>query len=103
RDWLVQLLSSIGFSVRGVENGVAAIQTWEEWEPHVILMDVHMPLMDGFEATRRIKADPRAHKSHIVVLTASAMDHDRKMALQNHADDFLAKPFREEELLEKLR
>jgi CheY-like chemotaxis protein len=102
RDWLMKLLTSIGFSVRGAENGEAAIRSWEEWNPGLILMDVHMPVLDGLEATRRIKADPRGKETAIVVLTASAMDEDRRTVSQSGADDFLSKPCREEELLEKL-
>ena len=74
----MKLLPSIGFSVRGADNGEAAIRNWEEWNPQLILMDVHMPVMDGLEATRRIKADPRGKETAIVVLTASAMDNDRR-------------------------
>jgi PAS domain S-box-containing protein len=103
RDWLMKLLSTIGFSVRGAENGEAAIRNWEAWKPRLILMDMHMPVMDGLEATRRIKADPRGKATVIVVLTASAMDDDREAVLQSGADDFLAKPCRENELLEKIR
>ena len=103
RDWLMKLLTSIGFSVRGADNGEAAIRSWEEWNPRLILMDVHMPVMDGLEATRRIKADPRGKETAIVVLTASAMDEDRRTVSQSGADDFLAKPCREDELLEKMR
>ena len=103
RDWLMKLLTSIGFSVRGADNGEAAIRSWEEWNPRLILMDVHMPVMDGLEATRRIKADPRGKETVIVVLTASAMDDDRRAVLQSGADDFLTKPCREDELLEKMR
>ena len=103
RDWLMKLLRSIGFSVRGADNGEAAIQRWEEWSPQLILMDVHMPVMDGIEATRRIKSDPRGKQTSIVALTASAMDQDRRIAAESGADDFLAKPCLEGELLEKLR
>jgi PAS domain S-box-containing protein len=102
RDWLVKLLTAIGFSVRSAENGEAAIRNWEQWEPQVILMDVHMPVMDGLEATRRIKANPRGKETVIVALTASAMDDDREAAFQSGANDFLSKPCREDELLKKI-
>ena len=103
RDWLVKLLRVLGFSVQGVENGEAAIRSWEEWNPGLILMDVHMPVMDGLEATRRIKADPRGKETVIIALTASAMDDQRLTALQSGADDFITKPCDEDELLEKMR
>jgi len=103
RDWLMKLLTTVGFSVRGADNGEAAIRTWEEWSPELILMDVHMPVMDGLEATRRIKADPRGKETVIAVLTASAMADDRRAVFQSGATDFLAKPCREDELLEKMR
>jgi PAS domain S-box-containing protein len=103
RDWLIQLLNAVGFPARAAENGAAALQLWEEWKPSLILMDVHMPGMDGLEATRRIKADPRGKETFVVVLTASAMDRDRQGIAESGADGFLAKPCREDELLETMR
>jgi len=103
RDWLMKLLASIGFSVRGAENGEAAIREWRAWNPDLILMDVHMPVMDGLEATRRIKQDPSGAGAIIVVLTASALDEDRRSVSESGADDFVSKPCRENELLEKVR
>ena len=103
RDWLIKLLTSIGFSVRGAENGEAAIRVHQEWNSRLILMDVHMPVMDGLEATRRIKAAPGGKETVIVALTASAMDDDRRAAAQSGADAFLGKPCQEDELLEKIR
>jgi PAS domain S-box-containing protein len=102
RDWLVKLLTSVGFSVRGAENGESAIRAWESWRPELILMDVHMPVLDGLEATRRIKADDRGKETAIVVLTASAMDDDRRKVAESGADDFISKPCREDELLERM-
>jgi PAS domain S-box-containing protein len=103
RDWLMKLLTSIGFSVHGADNGEAAIRSWEEWNPQLILMDVYMPVMGGLEATRRIKTDPRGRETIIIALTASAMDEDRRAASQSGADDFVSKPCHEDELLEKMR
>jgi signal transduction histidine kinase/CheY-like chemotaxis protein len=103
RDWLMKLLTSIGFSVQGADNGEAGLRSWAEWNPRLILMDVHMPVMDGLEATRRIKSDPRGKDTAVIVLTASAMDEDRRSFAQSGADDFQAKPCREDELLEKIR
>ena len=103
RDWLMKLLTSIGFSVQVANDGESAIRTWEDWNPQLILMDVHMPVMDGLEATRRIKADPRGKETAIVVLTASAMDDDRRSVAESGADDFVSKPCREDELLEIMR
>jgi CheY-like chemotaxis protein len=99
----MKVLSFIGFSVRGARNGEEALSLWKEWRPRLILMDVHMPGMDGLEATRRIKADPQGQETFIIIHTANALDEDRRTALQSGADDFLTKPCREEELLESMR
>jgi PAS domain S-box-containing protein len=102
RDWLIKLLTSVGFSACGAENGELAIRNWQSWRPNLILMDVHMPVMDGLEATRRIKETPQGTGTLIVVLTASALDEDRRTAAESRADGFLSKPLREDDLLEKL-
>ena len=103
RDWLMKLLTTVGFTVRDAEDGERALRSWQEWNPDLILMDVHMPVLDGLEATRRIKADDRGKETMIVVLTASAMEADRHAVAHSGADGFLSKPCREEELLEKIR
>jgi CheY-like chemotaxis protein len=103
QNWLVKLLTTIGFDVRGADNGAAAVTQWQEWQPSMILMDMHMPVMDGLEATRKIKADPRGSDTSVIVLTASALDEDRRIVSESLADDFLSKPCLEDELLEKMR
>ncbi|MEP6962193.1 MAG: PAS domain S-box protein, partial [Acidobacteriota bacterium] len=102
RDWLMKLLRSIGVSVRSAEDGQAAMEVWKEWHPQLILMDVHMPVMDGLQATQAIKASPGGRETLIVALTASALDADREAVFQAGADDFISKPCREEELLEMM-
>ena len=103
RNWLLKLLTAIGFAVHCADDGEAAVREWREWSPRLILMDVHMPMMDGLEATRRIKAAPGGKETAIMIMTASVLDEDRRKVRQSGADDFLAKPCREEILLEKVR
>jgi CheY-like chemotaxis protein len=103
RDWLMRMLTRLGFSVRGAESGEAALQTWREWQPQLVLMDMHMPGMDGLEATRRIKSESRDKETAVIMLTASAMADDRSQSLACGADAFLAKPCSRPELLETIR
>jgi PAS domain S-box-containing protein len=98
RQLLVKLLESIGFEVRQAENGREAIALWESFAPHLIWMDLRMPVMDGYEATRQIKSQTTV----IIALTASAFEEEREMALSAGCDDFVRKPFREEEIFEKM-
>jgi two-component system sensor histidine kinase/response regulator len=102
RDWLMKLLTFVGFTVRVADNGDAAIRAWKEWDPQLILMDVHMPVMGGLEATRIIKSDPRGKGTIIFALTASVIEDDRRAVSQCGADDFITKPCHEDELLDKL-
>jgi len=107
RRLLVKLLSSLGspphgFEVREAINGQQALEIWEEWAPHLIWMDMRMPVMDGYEATKRIKATVRGQATVIVALTASAFEEDRVAILSHGCDDFVRKPFRESEIFEKL-
>jgi CheY-like chemotaxis protein len=103
RDWLTKLLRAVGFTVRGADNGQAALEIWAEWKPALILMDLHMPVMDGLEATRTLKATPRGQETKVVMLSASAMDNDRRSATESGADGFVAKPCSQDELLETMR
>jgi signal transduction histidine kinase/DNA-binding response OmpR family regulator len=103
RDWLNKLLTSLGFVVREAENGQMALQLWEAWRPELILMDVRMPVLNGLEATRRIRQSAGGARSAIITLTASAMGEDRLAVLESGANDYLAKPCREHELLAKIR
>nr|WP_290225196.1 response regulator [Trichocoleus desertorum] len=99
RFLLVRLLSNVGFAVEAVENGYEALGVWERWQPDLIFMDIQMPVMDGYEATRRIKQSPLGQKTVIVAITASAFEEQRQDILLAGCDDFVRKPFRKEELL----
>ena len=103
RVLLSRLLEPIGFELREAVNGVEAIRGYEEWRPHLILMDVIMPLVDGNEAVRDIRERFHDHEVKIITISASTFEQDRQKALAVGADDFIGKPFRQPELLEKIR
>jgi CheY-like chemotaxis protein len=84
-----------GFEIRLAGNGQEAIQVWESWQPHLIWMDIRMPVMDGTEATRYIKAQPGGRATVIIALTASVFEEERLQALSSGFDDFVRKPLRE--------
>ena len=99
---LVKLLTEIGFEVREAENGQEGVIVWENWEPHLIFMDMRMPVMNGYEATKQIKATLKGQATVIVALTASAFEKDRRVVLLAGCDDFVRKPFEEGEILYKI-
>lgn len=102
RQLLVRLLEPLGFEVREAVHGQQALEIWESWEPHLIWMDMRMPVMDGYEATRKIKAAARGQATVIVALTASAFEEDQDPILSAGCDDVLRKPFRKEDIFDRL-
>ena len=122
---LVKLLSKLGFEVKEAENGQEAIALWQQWHPHLIFMDMQMPVVNGYEATQQIKqskaiwlgnANSTAQKNRevspphsdlptvpvIIALTGSAFAEQREQSLGAGCDDFVSKPFRRGEILEIL-
>ena len=102
RELLVQILGPVGFEIRLASDGEEAVREFERWRPHLILMDFRMPVMDGHEAIRRIRASPGGKELKIIAVTASAMDENRQELLGIGADDFIGKPFQEVELFQKI-
>ncbi len=99
RRFLVNLLSSIGFELREAVNGQEAMEIWESWKPQLIFLDLRMPVMDGLEVLRRIKATPQGQQTVIVILTANAFDEDRAAVLALGGDAFIRKPVRESQII----
>lgn len=102
RDMLSRRLSHRGFNVLLAENGKAGVELAVLEKPDLILMDMSLPVMDGWEATRRIKADPATARIPIVALTAHAMANDRDMALAAGCDEYDSKPVDLPRLLRKI-
>jgi PAS domain S-box-containing protein len=120
RQLLVKMLSPIGFAVAEASNGHEALKMYENWQPHLILMDLRMPVMDGYEATREIRAriklkqedvqdavemnilNPEFPIPKIIALTASTIEERRSFALLVGCDDFIHKPFRKVDIFDSL-
>ncbi|MBE9141676.1 hybrid sensor histidine kinase/response regulator [Planktothrix mougeotii] len=97
-----RLLTNIGFEVLEAENGLEAIQVWEQYQPQLIWMDMRMPVMDGYTATRQIKQRPQGKNTVIIALTASALQDEEHIILEAGCDDIVRKPFQEAELFDKM-
>ncbi|MEH2304230.1 PAS domain S-box protein [Nostoc sp.] len=106
RDLIVQLLGSIGFEIKAANNGQEAIAMWQTWQPHLIWMDMRMPVMNGYDATKEIRARERNtnanHRTVIIALTASAFEEQQASILAAGCNDLVRKPFREQVIFEKI-
>ena len=114
---LVKLLQPIGFEVLEAENGEQALTLWDSWQPHLILLDTRMPVIDGMEVAIRIRAKERekqekslinhqspinSYHTVIIALTASAFEERRDEIIAAGCDDFVRKPFQEQVIFEKM-
>lgn len=104
RHLLINILTSAGFEVKSAENGQDAISANQNWAPHLILMDLQMPVLDGYQAIQHIRTetDQQPTQPIIIALTANELDAERTAALDGKHDDFLSKPIHEDRLLAKL-
>ena len=102
RDALARRLERRGYRVVLAVDGERAIELGRAEQPDIVLMDLGLPRVDGWEATRRLKADPATRHIPIIVLSAHAMTNDRDKALEAGGDDFDTKPVRFQPLLGKI-
>jgi two-component system, cell cycle response regulator DivK len=102
RDMLSRRLSRRGFEVLIAENGESGVQLTASEKPDLVLMDMSLPVMDGWEATRQLKSDPATSGIPIIALTAHAMASDRDLAIEAGCDDYDSKPVDMTRLLQKI-
>jgi signal transduction histidine kinase/DNA-binding response OmpR family regulator len=102
RELLNDLLTSIGFVVKEAINGKEGIEIWLTWSPHLIIMDLQMPLINGYEATKYIRSHPQGQETVIIALTASIFDSQQQDLFPIGFDDLLLKPCPENILLTKI-
>ncbi len=100
---LYELLTSVGFDVITAVNGKQAIELFKTWHPHLIFMDMRMPVMDGYEATRHIKRHKKGAQTKIIALTASVFDQDRSEILVAGCEEIIRKPFKAQEIFETIK
>ena len=102
RQLLRRFLQPLGFKVCEAENGRKAVEQWQQHRPQLIWMDIRMPVMNGYEATRAIKRQAAGQAPVIIALTASVFENERSHILQAGCDDFVRKPIGATELFDKL-
>jgi CheY-like chemotaxis protein len=102
RDMLARRLQRRGYEVVLAEDGEKAVAMSRSEQPDLILMDLSLPVMDGWEATRTIKADASTTEIPVIALTAHALESDRTKALETGCDDFATKPVDITSLLEQM-
>jgi diguanylate cyclase (GGDEF)-like protein len=96
-------LRSAGYDVSLAVNGEQALEAAVELSPDLVLLDVMMPKLDGFEVARRLRRDPRTSSTSIIMLTAKALSADKVLGLSSGADDYIIKPFDPVELLARVK
>jgi CheY-like chemotaxis protein len=102
RDMLSRRLTRRGYTVVVAEDGEQALELARAERPELVLMDMSLPGIDGWEATRRLRADPDLAGVRVIALTAHAMSGDRERALEAGCDDYDTKPVEMERLLQKI-
>ncbi len=100
---LTRLLQEVGFDVREASDGKEAIAQFDKFHPHLIWMDMRMPVMDGYEATRAIRSKPGGQDVKIAALTASAFTDEQSRVLGAGCDEFVRKPFRTSDIFETMK
>ena len=102
RQIIRDLMDSVGYQLLEAEDGAAGVAMAAEHKPDLILMDIQLPVLDGYEATRRIKADPALRHIPIIAVTSYALAGDEAKTRAAGCDGYVAKPFSPRELLAKI-
>ena len=103
RQILRDLLATSGYEMVEANNGEQALAAVDQHRPDLILMDIQLPIMDGYEATRRIRANPANKRIPIIAVTSYALSGNESMALAAGCDAYVPKPYSPRELLAKIR
>jgi len=103
RQIIRDMLADTGYEIAEAENGEEALAAIAKARPDLILMDIQLPIMDGYAATRRIKTDPALKSIPIIAVTSYALSGEEKKAREAGCDDYVPKPYSPRQLLAKIR
>ena len=103
RQIIRDMLAPTDYEISEVESGERALEAVAKQRPDLILMDIQLPIMDGYTATRKIKADPAMQSIPIIAVTSYALSGEEKKAREAGCDDYVPKPFSPRQLLAKIR
>ncbi|MDO6461989.1 response regulator [Granulosicoccaceae sp. 1_MG-2023] len=100
---LAFLVQKAGFRTKTAEDGQAALDTVAQWQPDLVLLDVNMPVMDGFEVCQRLREDNSLGDLKIIILTAKGRNIEKEKGLALGADDYVTKPFSNADVVERIK
>jgi PAS domain S-box-containing protein len=103
RDLLVSMLKPLGMPIHEARNGQEALAVWQSWQPHLVFLDLRMPVLDGYEAIRRIKATPQGQATAVIAVTASVFEEQQGQASEAGCDGLLHKPIEAAAVIEVLQ
>jgi two-component system, cell cycle response regulator DivK len=103
RQIIRDMLADTGYEIAEAENGEEALAAIAKQRPDLILMDIQLPVMDGYAATRRIKTDPALKSIPVIAVTSYALSGEEKKAREAGCDDYVPKPYSPRQLLAKIR
>ncbi len=103
RQIIRDMLAPTDYEITEVEDGQQALEAIAKQRPDLILMDIQLPIVDGYTATRKIKADPKLRSIPIIAVTSYALSGEEKKAREAGCDDYVPKPFSPRQLLAKIR
>ncbi|MGB7439886.1 MAG: AAA family ATPase, partial [Coleofasciculaceae cyanobacterium] len=103
RQLLIKIVKPLGFELCEACNGQKAVEISQHWKPHLIFMDMRMPVLNGYEASQQIKSTIKGQATAIIAVTAHSFEEDRSMVLDAGCDDFIRKPFQETDIFEVMQ
>ncbi|WP_330202885.1 response regulator transcription factor [Cyanobacterium sp. Dongsha4] len=103
RKMIAEILTKQGFNVEVATDGIQALEVLPNLRPDLVILDIIMPKMNGYEVCRKIKSDPQTKDVPVIICSSKGEDFDRYWGIKQGADAYIAKPFREKELIATIK